>query len=98
MSKITSEDLIRVEHKLDVIINYLHGMTGVRPNPLPRIVEGAGGVTDGVCPITSSPISFRVDPNDGRFGRIDALLSSLPRIASGIAQPPEWGRGRTMED
>jgi len=90
MSKITSEDLIRIEHKLDVLINYLHGMTGIRPDALPRMVEGGGGMTDGLCPITMSGVSFRVDPEDGKFYRSDALLASLPRIAGGITAPPQW--------
>jgi hypothetical protein len=96
MSAITTEDLIRIEHKLDVVIKYLHGMTGVRPDPLPRIIEG--GFTDGVCPVTSSAISFRVDPQDGKFYRTDALLASLPRIAGGIKTPPTWETRVARED
>lgn len=98
MSTVTSEDLIRVEHKLDVIIKYLYGMTGIRPDPLPRMADGGNGITDGVCPVTSSPIAFRVDPLDGRFHRVDALLASLPRMASGIAAPPEWALRKTHNE
>ncbi|MGA1354102.1 MAG: hypothetical protein ACO32I_04910 [Candidatus Limnocylindrus sp.] len=88
MAKVTSEDMIRIEHKLDVIIKYLHNMTGVRPAPLPQIIER--GVTTGVCPITTSPIVFNVDVEDGRFVRSDALLESLPRFGVGITPPKAW--------
>lgn len=94
---INTEDLLRIEHKLDVLINYLHGMTGVRPAPIPKPIEGMNGVTDGVCPITYSPIAYNIDPATGRYVRKDGLLAGLPRIAGAIPQPPMWDTKQEVE-
>lgn len=87
---ISTEDLIRIEHKLDVLINYLHGMTNVRPAPLPRLIDGFNGVTDGVCPITGSAIAYVTDTQTGKYVRKDALLANLTRIAGAVPAPPQW--------
>jgi hypothetical protein len=95
---ISTEDILRIEHKLDVLINYLHGMTNVRPAPVPKPIDGFNGLTDGICPITGSPITIQVDTATGRYVRRDGLLSGLPRIAGAIPAPPVWdSRDRQVE-
>ena len=85
-----SEALLRIEHKLDVLINYLHGMTGVPPADMPKPLPKAGGLTDGLCPITSTPISYNLDPETGSVSRSSGLTSGMPSILLGVPKPPQW--------
>ena len=89
-----SEEILRIEHKLDVLINYLHGMTNVAPADMPKLIPGAGGITNGTCPITKSVISYSIDPETGDSKRTDALSSGMPSKQSGIPQPQPWGGKR----
>lgn len=85
-----SEALLRIEHKLDVIINYLHGMTSVPPADMPKPLPKAGGLTNGLCPITNTPIYYLVDPATGGVARKSGLTSGMPTLNLGIPNPPSW--------
>tara|TARA_Y100000592_G_scaffold97315_1_gene167780 strand:+ start:4614 stop:4922 length:309 start_codon:yes stop_codon:yes gene_type:complete len=85
-----SEEILRIEHKLDVIINYLHGMTNVPPADMPKLLPGGGGLTNGTCPITGSVIRYNIDPETGDSKRTDALSSGMPSKQTGIPQPQPW--------
>ena len=71
------EDILRIEHKLDVLINYLHGITNVPPAPMPQPIKGGSGATTGNCPITGSPIRYILEPQSGDVRRVDALHSGV---------------------
>lgn len=83
------ESLLRMEHKLDVIISYLHGMTNVPPSALPRPVLGMGGLTDGKCPITGTAIRYAFDQTTGGVVRKDGLLDGISS-ALPVPEPPTW--------
>jgi hypothetical protein len=83
-----TDAFLRIEHKLDVIINYLHGMTNVPPERMPVPIKGGGGLTDGTCPITGTPIRYALDPETGVATRIDGL--SAPISTLGIPAPEPW--------
>lgn len=88
-----SEQLLRIEHKLDVLINYLHGMTNVPPADMPKPLPRAGGLTNGLCPITNTPITYVIDAQSGMIGRMDGLTSGMPSSPSiAVPNPPEWAR------
>jgi len=76
---VKGEDLLRIEHKLDVIIQYLCGLNAVgSPAPdMPKMIPGMGGMTDGKCPITLTPIHYHVDPISGGAKRVDGLKSGM---------------------
>jgi len=83
----TGEELIRIEHKLDVIIWLLREAYGGTPRALPQRIPGMGGITTGVCPITLSPIEYHADAKTGRIYRRDALRVDLVDIGR-IPDPP----------
>jgi hypothetical protein len=83
------ETLLRVEHKLDVLIDYLHGMTNVPPRDIPKPVRGGGGVSDGKCPITGSQIRYEVDTESGAVYRDDNLLRGI-HSAMPVPAPEPW--------
>ena len=85
-----SEEILRIEHKLDVIINYLHGMTNVPPADMPKLLPGGGGLTNGTCPITGTAIRYSIDPETGDSKRVDGLSSGMPSKQTGIPQPQPW--------
>lgn len=94
-----SETILRIEHKLDVLINYLHGMTNVPPADIPRPVPGRGGVTDGKCPITGTPIIYHVDPVSGQVVRTDGLDSGMRATAPlAIPEPQPWQQRAALSD
>lgn len=86
MSRTVGEEFIRLEHKLDAILVYLMRLTGEKPAPMPTIVPGLGGVTDGSCPVTGSAIHLKIDPKTGKAVREDALSSGL--IEAGAINEP----------
>jgi hypothetical protein len=94
-----SETMLRIEHKLDVLINYLHGMTNVPPADIPRPLPSRGGLTDGTCPITGTPIIYNVDPVSGQVVRTDGLDSGM-RATSPLAipEPQPWQQRPAMTD
>lgn len=69
-----SEDLLRIEHKLDALLWYMKEITGIPPKSMPKPLYGASGKTDGVCPITDTDIYYNVD-SSGRIKRTDGLSS-----------------------
>lgn len=85
----TEEALLRIEHKLDVIISYLHGMTNVPPQDIPKPLPGMGGETDGRCPITGTTISYNFIPETGALVRTDGLLNGIPKSLP-VPEPPAW--------
>lgn len=85
----TEEALLRIEHKLDVIISYLHGMTSVPPQDIPKPLPGMGGETDGRCPITGTKISYNFVPETGVLVRSDGLLRGIPKSMP-VPEPPAW--------
>jgi hypothetical protein len=85
----TEEALLRIEHKLDVIISYLHGMTNVPPQDIPKPLPGMGGETDGRCPITGTKISYNFVPETGALVRTDGLLNGVPKSLP-VPEPPAW--------
>ncbi|MEC8306973.1 MAG: hypothetical protein VXZ72_03905, partial [Chlamydiota bacterium] len=87
MSQTKGEDFVRLEHKLDAILVYLKRLTGEPPSPMPKMVPGLGGMTDGSCPITGSPIYFKVDPKSGKVIREDALTTGVVDSGSIITPP-----------
>lgn len=97
MEKMTMSDVfLRIEHKLDVIINYLHGITNVAPEDIPKQVPGAGGLTSGRCPITDTPIYYSVDPKTGNPMRVDGLDSGMRTyIDAAIPAEPSWKERNT---
>lgn len=86
MSRTVGEEFIRLEHKLDAILVYLMQLTGERPLPMPSIVPGLGGMTNGKCPITGSSIHLKIDPKTGKAVREDALTSGL--VEAGAINDP----------
>jgi hypothetical protein len=76
---IGGEDILRIEHKLDVIIQYLCGLNikGAPAPDMPKLIPGMGGMTDGKCPITLTPIHYHVDPISGLAKRSDGLKSGM---------------------
>lgn len=94
-----SETMLRIEHKLDVLINYLHGMTNVPPADIPQPMPGRGGITDGTCPITGTPIVYQVDPVSGQVVRTDGLDSGMRSTAPmAIPEPQPWQQRATPSD
>jgi len=86
---------LRIEHKLDVLINYLHGMTNVPPADIPKQIPGGGGLTDGVCPITNTPISYTVDVVTGTPQRLDGLDTGMRHYADlSVPEVKSWDRAR----
>jgi hypothetical protein len=81
------EDVLRIEHKLDALLWYMQELTGIPPKQMPKQIPGAGGLTDGVCPITLTPIQYQVDVNSGSVSRRDGLTSGV--ISSGPVKLPE---------
>lgn len=80
------EDILRIEHKLDVLIWYMRELTGIPPKQMPRQIHGMGGMTDGKDPVTDTPIYYNVDVLSGTVTRKDGLNSGV--VASGpISQP-----------
>ena len=76
---LSSETVLRIEHKLDVIIAYLSGQVAPHslPRDMPKLIPGMGGMTDGVCPITQTPIHYLIDPRSGDVKRSDGLSSGM---------------------
>ena len=72
-----STDVIRLEHKLDAILFYLKELTGKPARPMPQPIPGMSGMSDGVCPITGSPITYHIDVTTGDVRRSDALAVRL---------------------
>jgi hypothetical protein len=97
MTRRMSEALLRIEHKLDVLVSYLHGMTDVPPAPIPRPVPGTGGETDGRCPITGSVVRYGIDGETGALARLDGLLDGLP-TALPVPEPPAWQARKPLEE
>lgn len=85
----TEDALLRMEHKLDVIISYLHGMTNVPPQDIPKPIPGLGGETDGQCPITGTKIRYNFVPETGILVRSDGLLNGVPKSLP-VPEPPAW--------
>lgn len=85
----TEEALLRIEHKLDVLISYLHGMTNVPPQDIPKPLPGMGGETDGRCPITGTKIRYNFIPETGALVRSDGLLNGVPKSMP-VPEPPAW--------
>lgn len=77
MSGTSSEENIRIEHKLDAIILYLKRLTGEEPIQLERPIPGLNGLTNNVCPITNTPVYLSIDAKTGRVKRSDGLSSGL---------------------
>lgn len=88
---------LRIEHKLDVIIAYLHGMTNVPPQDIPKPIPGMGGVTDGRCPITGTTIKYSIIPETGAVVRQDGLLNGVPSSLP-VPEPPAWTPRETVEE
>ena len=96
MTKSMCDALLRIEHKLDVLVDYLHGMTNVPPAKMPVPIRG--GKSDGRCPITGTQVSYSIDPETGAVGRTDGLLDGISS-ALPIPAPPTWkSRTRSLED
>lgn len=96
MTKSMSDTLLRIEHKLDVLVDYLHGMTNVPPAKMP--VPLRGGKSEGRCPITGTQVSYSIDPETGAVVRVDGLLNGISS-ALPIPAPPTWkSRTRYSED
>ena len=93
----TDDVLLRVEHKLDVIISYLHGMTNVPPQNIPKPLPGMGGVTDGRCPITGTPIRYGFNQQTGGVIRTDGLLEGVPSSLP-VPDPPAWDARTPLDD
>ena len=74
---IKGEDILRIEHKLDAVIAYLKAMTGEAPLPMPKKVPGLSTMTNGVCPITDTPIHYTIDVSTGQPRRKDGLHSGM---------------------
>lgn len=76
---IRGEDLLRIEHKLDVLIQYLTGenISGSPAPDMPKMIPGMGGMTNGVCPITKTAIYYHLDPKSGQVKRSDGLTSGV---------------------
>jgi hypothetical protein len=89
MSKALHEALLRVEHKLDVVIDYVHGMTNVPPRDIALPIPGGGGATGGKCPITGTDIRYAVDTETGAVHRTDGLLRGLAS-ALPVPTPEPW--------
>jgi hypothetical protein len=89
------EDLIRIEHKLDALLWYMQELTGIPPKDIPRQIPGAGGMTNGVCPITRTPIYYHVDVNSGSVVRKDGLTSGVVS-SSPISMPEVKGYSVTI--
>jgi hypothetical protein len=85
----TEDALLRMEHKLDVIISYLHGMTDVPPQDIPKPLPGMGGETGGRCPITGTKIRYNFVPETGVLIRADGLLNGVPKSMP-VPEPPAW--------
>jgi hypothetical protein len=93
----TEEALLRIEHKLDVLIAYLHGMTNVPPQDIPKPLPGLGGETDGRCPITGTKIHYQYSPQTGAVARVDGLLTGIPKSLP-VPEPPAWLRRDTASE
>lgn len=74
-----SEDVLRIEHKLDAILWYLREITGIPPKDMPRPLLGLSGKTDGTCPITNTDIYYNMDIH-GKVRRQDGLSSGTQSI------------------
>lgn len=94
MSKSITDALLRIEHKLDVLVDYLHGMTNVPPAQMPAPLRG--GKSDGRCPVTGTQIQYAIDPETGSVIRVDGLLNGISS-ALPIPAPPAW-ESRDRED
>ena len=93
----TNEALLRIEHKLDVIVSYLHGMTNVPPGDIPQPLPGMGGVTNGKCPITGTSIRYDFDQQTGGVIRSDGLLRGVPSSLP-IPDPPAWSTREQIDE
>jgi len=87
MSQTKGEDFVRLEHKLDAILFYLKHLTGEQPKQMPKVIPGLSGMTDGICPITESPIYFKIDAKSGKVVREDGLSTGIVPTGS-IVTPP----------
>lgn len=74
-----SEDILRIEHKLDAILWYLRELTGIPAKEMPKPIFGSSGKTDGVCPITDTDIYYNMDVH-GKVRRQDGLNSGTQSI------------------
>lgn len=98
MSKALHETLLRVEHKLDVIIDYVHGMTNVPPRGIAAPIPGGGGTTHGKCPISGTNVRYAIDPDTGAVYRTDGLLAGIAS-AMPVPDPAPWKtRAHSVED
>ena len=77
MSGTSSEENIRIEHKLDAILFYLKRLTGEDPIPLEKPIPGLNGLTNNICPITNTPVYLNIDAKTGKVKRSDGLSSGL---------------------
>ena len=93
----SDEALLRVEHKLDVIIAYLHGMTSVPPQDIPKPLPGMDGATNARCPITGTVIRYSFNQQTGGVTRTDGLLDGVPSSLP-IPDPPSWDTRRTVDE
>ncbi len=89
---ISGETILRLEHKLDLIIGYLSGKIPHQapPKDMPKLIPGMGGLTEGTCPITNTPIYYLIDPKSGQVRRSDGLSSGIVETKP-IMQTPAIG-------
>lgn len=89
-----STDLVRIEHKLDAILFYLRDLAHTPPRPMPRPIPGMAGMTDGVCPITGSPIYYHIDVETGEIRRKDGLTTGL--VEAPLPKLPAEGASKSV--
>ena len=69
-----SKDLIRIEHKIDLIIFALQ-QAGIMQNDLPSLI----GIEEDICAVCKEYIRITVDPEKGKLNRLCACR--LPKQA-----------------
>ena len=84
---ISGEELLRIEHKLDAILIYMRGMTGISPAQMPKPIPGMRGMTGSKCPITDTNIYLYVDPVTGKASRRDGLSTGIVETSAFPEQP-----------
>ena len=86
---ISGEALLRIEHKLDAILFYMRGMTGMPPAQMPKPIPGMRGMTSSKCPITDTHIYILIDPVTGKASRKDGLSTGIVET-SGFPERPTF--------
>jgi hypothetical protein len=84
---ISGEALLRIEHKLDALLLYMRGMTGMPPAQMPKPILGMGGLTGSKCPITDTDIYVIIDPITGKASRKDGLSTGIIETSVFPEQP-----------